>query len=91
MAHFKTPDRGLNLIPVEFDEQVIPGAFEHALCYLIDNAIDLEHLRNRCHNEVAGGSRTDRTEGGKRGVSAHDPACMYRMAQYHRDRSTVQP
>ena len=29
------------LIPVRFSKQILPGSFEHTLCYLIDNEIEL--------------------------------------------------
>jgi len=31
MPRFKTPAYGLKMTPVDFDRQVIPGSFEHAL------------------------------------------------------------
>lgn len=44
MPRFKTPDYGLKMIPVDFDRQVIPGSFEHALSHLVDHEIDLAGL-----------------------------------------------
>ena len=32
MARYKPIHTGLKLLPVDFDQQVIPGSFEHALC-----------------------------------------------------------
>ena len=32
MPRFKTSDYGLKMIPVDFDQQILPGSFEHALC-----------------------------------------------------------
>jgi hypothetical protein len=32
MARFKTPETGMKLVPVDFEQQVLPGTFEFALC-----------------------------------------------------------
>ena len=37
MPRFKPVHKGLKLLPVDFDRQVLPGSFEHALCYLVDH------------------------------------------------------
>lgn len=54
MPRFKTPDYGLKMIPVDFDRQVIPGSFEHALCHLVDHEIDLAGLEARYRNDCTG-------------------------------------
>ncbi|AKU14419.1 transposase [Aromatoleum toluolicum] len=54
MPRFKTPDYGLKMIPVDFDRQVIPGSFEHALCHLVDHELDLAGLAARYRNDAAG-------------------------------------
>lgn len=36
MARYKSIHKGLKLLPVDFHRQVIPGSFEHSLCYLVD-------------------------------------------------------
>jgi transposase len=54
MPRFKTPDHGLKMIPVDFDRQVIPGSFEHALCHLVDHEIDLSELEARYRNDTTG-------------------------------------
>jgi hypothetical protein len=54
MPRFKTPDYGLKMIPVDFDQQVIPGSFEHALCYLVDHEIDFAGLEARYRNDTSG-------------------------------------
>ena len=54
MPRFKTPDTGLKLIPVDFDQQIVPGTFEHALCYLVDHEIDLSGLEARYGNDATG-------------------------------------
>jgi transposase len=42
------------MIPVGFDQQVIPGSFEHALCYLVDHEIDFAGLEARHRNDTSG-------------------------------------
>ena len=42
MARFKPIHKGLKLLPVDFDRQVIPGSFEHALCHLVDQVTRAE-------------------------------------------------
>lgn len=54
MPRFKKPDYGLKMIPVDFDRQVIPGSFEHALCHLVDQEIDLLALEARYRNDTTG-------------------------------------
>jgi hypothetical protein len=39
MARFKPIHKGLKLLPVDFDRQVLPGSFEYALCYLVDHEL----------------------------------------------------
>lgn len=41
MARYKPTYKGLKLLAVDFDRQVIPGSFEHALCHLVDHELDL--------------------------------------------------
>lgn len=50
MARFKPIHRGLKLLPVDFDRQIVPGTFEHARCYLIDHALDLSAYDVRYRN-----------------------------------------
>ncbi len=55
MARFKQTDYGLKFVPVDFAKQVIPGSFEHALCFLIDSGeIDLSALQARLRNDDGG-------------------------------------
>lgn len=51
MARFKHYDyKQSKMLPINFDEQIIPGSFEHTLCYLVDHELDLSvfdvHYRN---------------------------------------------
>ena len=52
MARFKLVQKGLMLLPVDFSRQIIPGSFEHALCYLVDHELDLSGLRGRYRNNT---------------------------------------
>jgi len=54
MPRFKRPDYGLKMIPVDFDRQVMPGSFEHALCHLVGHEIDLAQLEARYRNDSTG-------------------------------------
>jgi hypothetical protein len=41
MARYKPIDMRPQLIPGDYSRQILPGSFEHALCYLIDHAMEL--------------------------------------------------
>jgi transposase len=66
MARFKPVHRGLKLLPVDFDKQVLPGSFEHALCYLVDHQFDLGGFHARYRNDVEG-------------APAYDPAVLLKI------------
>jgi len=66
MARFKPIHKGLKLLPVDFDRQVIPGSFEHALCHLVDHELDLSAFHARYKNDVEG-------------ASAYDPAVLIKI------------
>lgn len=59
MPRFKTPDYGMKMIPVDFEQQVLPGSFEFALCHLVDHELDLTALRARFRNDAAGAPAFD--------------------------------
>lgn len=54
------------LIPVYFDEQLIPGTFEYALNYIVDKELDLSIFLNRYKNDRCG-------------ASAYDPAILLKI------------
>lgn len=54
MARYKPIHRGLKLLPVDFERQLIPGSFEHALCYLVDHQLDLTEIHARFNNDIEG-------------------------------------
>ena len=66
MARFKAVQKGLMLLPVDFSQQLVPGSFEHALCYLVDHELDLSSLRGRYKND-------------EQGASAYDPAVLLKI------------
>ncbi len=66
MARFKPVQKGLMLLPVDFSQQIVPGSFEHALCYLVDHELDLSTLRGRYKND-------------EQGASAYDPAVLLKI------------
>ena len=66
MPRFKTVHKGLKLLPIDFDRQLLPGTFEHALCYLIDHELDLSDFRARYRNSVEG-------------APAYDPAVLLKI------------
>jgi transposase len=56
-------------IPVNFDKQIIPGSFEHALNYIVDNELDLSVFETRYKNDETG-------------APAYDPAVMLKIVLY---------
>jgi transposase len=54
MARYKPVHQGLKLLPIDFDRQIIPGSFEHALCHLVDKALDLSDFHARYKNDDNG-------------------------------------
>lgn len=59
MARFKPIHKGLKLLPVDFERQVIPGSFEYALCHLVDQELDLSAFHARYKNDIEGASAFD--------------------------------
>jgi transposase len=57
------------LIPVSFQEQVVPGSFEYALNHIIDNHMDLSVFDERYDNDETG-------------APAFDPAIMLKIILY---------
>ena len=53
--NFKSQARGAKLLPIVFEEQVLPGSFAHALIYLLDR-VDLSAFEARYRNEQGGAS-----------------------------------
>lgn len=66
MPRFKPIHQGMKLLPVDFDRQIQPGSFEHALCYLVDKELDLAPFHARYNNDEIG-------------ASAYDPAVLLKI------------
>ncbi len=55
MARYKKVNYDqMELIPVSFDEQIIPGTFEYTLSFLVDSRIDLKIFENKYKNDATG-------------------------------------
>ena len=46
-------------IPIKFSKQIIPGSFEHALNYIVDNEIDTTIFETRYKNNETGAPAYD--------------------------------
>ena len=70
MARYRhyAPDQ-TKMIPVCYGRQLLPGTFEHALSYLIDNEIDLERFATRFNNDETG-------------APAYDPAVFLKVVLF---------
>lgn len=66
MARYKPVHKGLKLLAVDFDRQVTRGSFEYALCYLVDNELDLSTFHSRFKND-------------DNGAPAFDPAALIKI------------
>ncbi len=54
MARYKPVDRSLRFVAVDPAAQILPGSFEHALCTLIDEDIELDGFAARFKNDAVG-------------------------------------
>jgi len=55
MAHYKADESYQNkFIPVDFSQQIIPGTYEYALAYIIDNHLDLTSFDQWYNNDEGG-------------------------------------
>ncbi|MGH8716760.1 MAG: transposase [Burkholderiales bacterium] len=59
MARYKPIHKGLKLLLVDFDQQVIPDSFEYALCRLVDHELDLTEFHARYKNDAEGAPAFD--------------------------------
>ncbi len=66
MARYKRIDLSPKLIPVDYSQQILPGSFEYALCYLIDHEVDLSAFEAQCRNA-------------ERGAPAYAPALLLKI------------
>jgi transposase len=66
MARLKEVKRGVAMLVLDFDKQLEPGSFEHALCHMVDQGLDLTGLLSRIRNDDAG-------------APAYDPAVLLKI------------
>ena len=59
MARYKPIHQGVKLLAVDFDRQILPGTFEHALRHLVDHELDLDGFHQRYRNDVQGAAAFD--------------------------------
>jgi len=64
------------MLPVNFEEQILPGTFEHCVNYLVDHELDLQLFNSRYKN--------DRT-----GAPAYDPAILLKIVLVAYSRGTT--
>jgi transposase len=70
MARYRHYDsQQTKLIAVDYGRQLVPGTFEHALSYLIDNEIDLSRFAARFNNDQTG-------------APAYDPAVLLKVVLF---------
>src|ERR1700716_2785151 len=58
MARYKRIDTSPKFLPVVLSEQLLPGTFEHALNYLLEQEVDLSGLDERFCNDDPGARAT---------------------------------
>lgn len=76
MARYKPIDTSPRFLAVDLERQLQPGAFEHALNYLIDHELDLSRFDARYKN--------DRT-----GASAYPPGMLLKVVLFAYSRGMV--
>ena len=54
MARYQPIHTGLKLLPIDFDQPVIPGSFEHARCHVVDHELDLTAFHARYKHDAEG-------------------------------------
>lgn len=70
MARYRHYDPGqTKMIAVSYARQLLPGTFEHALSYLIDNEVDLSRFAARFRNDETG-------------APAYDPAILLKVVLF---------
>ena len=54
MARYKAIDTSPKFLPVVLSEQLLPGTFEHALNYSVDNKLDFSTIDAARTNDAVG-------------------------------------
>jgi transposase len=55
MPRFKPYDyRQTVMLPIDFEQQILPGTFEYSLHYLVENELDLSLFESKFHNDETG-------------------------------------
>jgi hypothetical protein len=55
MSRYRENERKQSImVPIQFDQQIQPGTFEHAVDYLVDNEIDLSEFEAVYQNDETG-------------------------------------
>lgn len=77
MPKFKDYDYNKTvMIPVSFDQQILPGPFEHSINYLVDHGLDLTIFHHRFKND-------------DNGRPAYDPAILLKIVLLAYSRGTT--
>lgn len=76
MARYKHIDTSPRFLAVDLERQLLPGTFEHALCWLIDHEIDLTGFDVRYRNDLTG-------------ASAYPPALLLKVILFAYSRGIV--
>ena len=70
MPRYKPYDyRQTVMLPVDFEQQILPGTFEHSVHYLVDNELDLSLFASKFNNDATG-------------RPAYDPAILLKIAKF---------
>jgi len=76
MARYKSIDTSPRFLAVDLERQLLPGTFEHALCWLIDHEIDLSGFDRRYRNDLTG-------------AAAYPPALLLKVVLFAYSRGIV--
>jgi len=76
MARYKDIDTSPRFLALNLEAQLLPGTFEHALCWLIDQEIDLSGLDAHYTNDLTG-------------AKAYPPAMLLKIVLFTYSRGIV--
>jgi len=76
-------DRSPKFLPVVLDAQLMPGIFEYALDFLVDNELDLSCLDGHCKNDATGTPAYDPAMMQKVALLANCACCHWRCSLHH--------